>query len=226
MSRLLRSRTDQPRSDVADLIARYKLLAVPVVDETNVLVGMVTVDDAIEAMTDETTREMYLMAGLNTEDRVSSPPLSSVKRRLPWMLLNLGTAVLASWVVWLFEGSIAQVVALATFMPIVAGVGGNAASQTLTVVIRGIALGELEFNSARRAVMREIIVAASLGLAIGSVMALIAFLWKGKPVLGLVIGLAIVINLIIAGMAGAAIPLVLKLLKLDPGSSCPVSSIT
>ena len=227
-TRLLRSRTNQPRSDVADLIARYKLLAVPVVDETNVLVGMVTVDDAIEAMTDETTREMYLMAGLNTEDRVSSPPLSSVKRRLPWMLLNLGTAVLASWVVWLFEGSIAQVVALATFMPIVAGVGGNAASQTLTVVIRGIALGELEFNSARRAIMREILVAASLGLAIGSVMALIAFLWKGKPVLGLVIGLAIVINLIIAGMAGAAIPLVLKLLKLDPalGSGVIVTTFT
>ncbi|MFQ5877697.1 MAG: magnesium transporter [Acidobacteriota bacterium] len=227
-TRLVRARTDQPRGEVADLIARYKLLAIPVVDQGNVLAGMVTVDDAIEAMADETTREMYLMAGLNTEDRISSPPLASVRRRLPWMLLNLGTALLASWVVWLFEGSIAQVVALATFMPIVAGMGGNAGSQALTVVVRGIALGEIDFASARRAIVRELLVGASIGAATGAVMALVAVVWKGKPMLGLVIGLAMILNLVIAGTSGAAIPLLLKWLRLDPalGSSVVVTTFT
>jgi magnesium transporter len=220
--KVLRVRTDQARAEVADLIARHNLLALPVVDASNVLVGIVTVDDAIDAMTDETTRELYRMAGLNTEDRVTSPPLESVRRRLPWMLLNLGTAILASWVVWLFEGSIAQVVALATFMPIVAGMGGNGATQTLTVVIRGIALGELDFSSARRAILREIVVGVSIGAVTGLVMSLVALLWKGKPVLGLVIGLAMIINLFVAASAGAAIPLVLKRMKLDPAMGAGV----
>jgi magnesium transporter len=210
------------------MIARYNLLALPVVDATNTLLGIVTVDDAIDAMTDEATREMYRMAGLNTEDRVGSAPLSSVRRRLPWMLLNLGTAVLASWVVWLFEGSIEQVVALAVFLPIVAGMGGNAASQTLTVVIRGIALGEVDPRRARATVLREVLVGASLGAITGGVMAGIAILWKGKPALGLVIGLAMVLNLIIAGLMGAAIPLILKTLRFDPalGSGVVVTTFT
>ncbi len=224
----IRVSADSSRSTVAEMIARYNLLALPVVDSANTLLGIVTVDDAIDAMTDEATREMYRMAGLNTEDRVGSAPLSSVRRRLPWMLLNLGTAVLASWVVWLFEASIEQVVALAVFLPIVAGVGGNAASQTLTVVIRGIALGEVDPRSARATVLRETLVGASIGAITGSVMAGIAILWKGKPVLGLVIGLAMILNLIVAGMMGAAIPLILKTLRLDPalGSGVVVTTFT
>ncbi|HXH27786.1 MAG TPA: magnesium transporter [Candidatus Polarisedimenticolia bacterium] len=226
--RVIRVRTDQARAEVADLIARYNLLALPVVDAGSVLVGIVTVDDAIDAITDETTRELYRMAGLTTDDRVTSPPLASVRRRLPWMLVNLGTAVLASWVVWLFEGSIAQVVALATFMPVVAGMGGNGATQTLTVVIRGLALGELDFSTARRAILREILVGVTIGVVTGAVMALIALLWKGNAVLGLVIGLAMIINLFVAGAAGAAIPLTLKWLRLDPalGSGVIVTTFT
>ncbi|MCZ6695196.1 MAG: magnesium transporter [Acidobacteria bacterium] len=224
----IRVSADSSRSTVAEMIARYNLLALPVVDSANTLLGIVTVDDAIDAMTDEATREMYRMAGLNTEDRVGSAPLSSVRRRLPWMLLNLGTAVLASWVVWLFEASIEQVVALAVFLPIVAGVGGNAASQTLTVVIRGIALGEIDPRHARATVLRETLVGATIGAITGGVMAGIAILWKGKPILGLVIGLAMILNLIIAGMMGAAIPLILQALRLDPalGSGVVVTTFT
>jgi magnesium transporter len=227
-TKVTRVRTDERRTTVAELIARYNLLALPVVDSTSTLVGIVTVDDAIDAMTDETTREMYHMAGLNTEDRVGSSPFSSVRRRLPWMLLNLGTAVLAAWVVSLYEASIVQVVALATFLPIVAGVGGNAASQTLTVVIRGIALGELDLGSASRTVLREVLVGASIGAATGGVMALIAIFWKGNVTLGLVIGLAMILNLIVAGLMGAAIPLILKSLRLDPalGSGVVVTTFT
>ena len=226
--RVVRVRPDQPRSEVAGLIARYNLLAVPVADTGNILCGIVTVDDAIDAIADETTREIYLMAGLNTEDRVTSPARTSVRRRLPWMLLNLATALLASWVVSLFEASIAQVVALATFMPIVAGMGGNGATQTLTVVIRGMALGELDPQRARRAVIREVIVGMSIGAVTGILMALIALLWKGNAMLGVVIGLAMIINLFVAGTAGAAVPLALKRLKLDPalGSGVIVTTFT
>ncbi len=218
----LRVRTDQPRADVAEMISHYNLLAIPVVDAGNVLAGIITVDDAIDAITDETTREMYRLAGLDTEDRVASPPFDSVRRRLPWMVINLGTAILASWVVWLFEGSIAQVVTLATFMPIVAGMGGNAATQTLTVIIRGIALGEIDFSSARRAILKEATVGLSIGVLTGLLMAVVAILWKGKPMLGLVIGLAMVTNLFVAGLMGALIPLVLKRLGLDPAVSSSV----
>ena len=226
--RVLSVRSSEPRTRVSDLIARYNLLALPVVDESNVLLGIVTVDDAIDAMADETTREIYRMAGLATEDRVSSPASVSIRRRLPWMVINLGTALLASWVVWMFEGSIAQVVALATFMPIVAGMGGNGATQTLTVVIRGIALGDLDFSTARRAILREVTVGLCLGIATGTMMALIALLWKGNWVLGVVIGAAMIANLFVAGLAGASVPLVLKWLRIDPalGAGVIVTTFT
>ena len=226
--RVLSVRTDEARGRVADLIARYNLLALPVVDEHNVLLGIVTVDDAIDAMADETTREMYRMAGLDTEDRVTSPPSVSVRRRLPWMVINLGTAILAATVVSFFEQTIAQVVALATLMPIVAGMGGNGATQTLTVIIRGIALGDLDFSTARRAILREITVGAAIGVVTGILMAGVAVLWKGSPILGLVIGVAMVINLFVAGFAGATVPILLKLLRLDPalGSGVIVTTFT
>lgn len=226
--RVISARSSEPRARVADLIARYNILALPVIDEANTLLGIVTVDDAMDALADETTREMYLMAGLATEDRVTSPPAVSVKRRLPWMVINLGTAILASWVVWLFEGSIQQVVALATFMPIVAGMGGNGATQTLTVVIRGIALGDLDFSSARRVILRQVIVGLTIGIATGTMMAGIAVLWKGSWVLGFVVGAAMIANLFVAALVGASVPLVLKWLRLDPalGSGVIVTTFT
>ena len=226
--RVISARSSEPRARVADLIARYNILALPVVDEGNRMLGIVTVDDAMDVLADETTREMYLMAGLATEDRVTSPPSLSVRRRLPWMVINLGTAILASWVVWLFEGSIQQVVALATFMPIVAGMGGNGATQTLTVVIRGIALGDVDFSSARRVILRQVVVGIAIGVATGTLMAAIAFLWKGNWVLGLIVGAAMIANLFIAGLVGASIPLALKWLRLDPalGSGVIVTTFT
>jgi magnesium transporter len=225
---VIRARADQGRGEVAGIIRRYNLLAVPVVDASNTLLGIVTVDDAIDALTDETTREMYRLAGLNTEDRVTSPALASVRRRLPWMVLNLGTALLAASIVWLFEGSIAQFAALATFMPIVAGMGGNGGTQTLTVVIRGIALGEFDFGSARGAILKEVTVGVTMGLLTGLLMAGIAILWKGNPMLGLAVGLAMVANLFVAGLAGATIPVLFKWIGLDPaiGSSVLVTTFT
>src|SRR3989442_6529349 len=132
------------------------------------------------------------------------------------MVINLGTAVLPSWVVSFFEASIAQVVALATFMPIVAGMGGNGATQALTVIIRGIALGEIDFSSARRAILKEITVGVAIGVATGALMAGIAVLWKANAIPGLVICMAMIINLFGAGLTGAPPPLGLKGVKPDP----------
>ena len=128
------------------------------------MLGVITVDDVIDVIREEATEDMYLLAGLSEEDRVFSPALLSVRRRLPWMLANLGTCFLAAWVVGLFERALEQVVALAVFMPVVAGMGGNGGIQAVTVITRGIALGEIEFSTGLRAVGKEL----AVGLLVGA----------------------------------------------------------
>jgi magnesium transporter len=216
------------QEDAARLVARYNLLAIPVVDEIGHMLGVITVDDVIDVITEEATEDMYHMAGLSEEDRVFSPASTSVRKRLPWMMINLGTAFLAAWVVGLFEHSIQQIVALAVFMPVVAGMGGNGGTQALTVITRGIALGEIEFSTGLRAVLKEVLVGVLIGAATGLVSAGIAFAWRGNPYLGLVLFLAMVINMGIAGLSGAAIPLMLKAVRQDPalGSGVIVTTFT
>lgn len=201
---------------VVDITARFNLLAVPVVDDQFKLLGVITVDDVIDVLQEEATEDMYLMQGLSGEDRVYSPATTSIRKRFPWMLLNLATAMLSATVVGLFEESIAEVVILATFMPVVAGIGGNGGTQTLTVVTRGIALGELEFSDAREAILKQMTVGIVVGLGVGTITALVAWLWKGNPFFGVVLCMAMVLNLAIAGFAGAAVPLFLKAIKQDP----------
>lgn len=204
------------QEEAATLVSRYSLLSVPVVDDQHRMIGLITIDDVIDVINEEATEDMYRMAGLDEEDRVFSSTGQSLRRRLPWNVLNLGTAFLAATVVGLFEHTIGQAVVLATFMPIVAGMGGNTGIQTLTVVTRGIALGELEFSSGLKAVLKELGVGLTIGLVMGSVTAGIAVLWKGSPVLGLVLVLAMVCNMAIAALMGAAIPLFLKAIGKDP----------
>jgi len=172
---------------------------------------------------------MYKMAGLAGEDRVFTPISRSVRMRLPWTILNLCTATLAASVVVIFEGTLHEIIALVTFMPVVAGVGGNGATQTATVIIRAIALGELEFASAWKAIVKQVSVNICIGLAAGALIATAAFLWKGNPYLGLVLAAAMIFNLgLMAGFAGAVIPLLLKALKFDPalGSGIIVTGLT
>jgi magnesium transporter len=217
------------QEEAARLVAKYELLALPIVDEGGRLEGIITVDDVIDIINEETTEDMYKMAGLAEEDRVFTPVSRSVKMRLPWTILNLVTASLAASVVGFFEGTLQEIVALATFMPIVAGVGGNGATQTATVIIRAIALGELEFSSAWRAIIKQISVNILLALAAGGVIAVAALLWKGNPWLGLVLACAMIVNLgLVAGLSGAVIPLLLKALKFDPalGSGIVVTGLT
>ncbi|HWP60496.1 MAG TPA: magnesium transporter [Candidatus Acidoferrales bacterium] len=216
------------QEEAARLVSKYELLALPVVDEQKRLIGTITVDDVIDILDKETTEDMYKMAGLEEEDRVFSPARVSIQKRLPWTALNLVTAMIAASVVGFFEATIDQAVALAIFMPVVAGMGGNCGIQTLTVVVRALALGELEFASAWRAVVKEIIVGVAVGAVAGALVAIVAYLWKGNPVLGLVLGLAMVINLFIAAAVGTLIPLALKRARLDPalGSGIFVTTFT
>lgn len=206
--------TDQ--EEVVELTARYNLLAVPVVDDNFKLLGVITVDDVIDVMQQEATEDMYLMQGLSGDDRVYSPMSTSIRKRFPWMVLNLATAMLSASVVGLFEESITELVILATFMPVVAGMGGNGGTQTLTVVTRGIALGELEFSDGWSAIWKQSVVGVVIGIGVGAITAVLAWMWKGTPALGLVLCAAMIINLAVAGLAGAAVPLFLKAINQDP----------
>ena len=221
-------RAEADQEEVASLVRRYDLLAIPVVDVDRRMLGVITVDDVIEVIHEEATEDMYRLAGLSGEDRVFSAAHTSVRKRLPWMLLNLGTCFLAAWVVGLFERTISQVVALAIFMPVVAGMAGNGGTQSLTVITRGIALGEIEFSTGFRAAWKELAVGVVIGVVTGIASALIAWLWHGSPVLGLALFLSMVVAMAVSGLMGAAVPLGLKALRQDPalGSGVIVTTFT
>jgi len=204
------------QEEVAQLVARYDLLAVPVTDADGCMLGIITVDDVIDVITEEATEDIYHLAGLSEEDRVFSSARLSIRKRLPWMLLNLLTAFAAAAVVGLFEHTIESLVTLAVFMPVVAGMGGNGGIQTLTVITRSIALGEIEFSTGLRAVGKEMAVGMTVGVVAGTLSGLIVYLWQGNPMMGVVLLLAMVITMTVASLIGAAIPLVLKALGQDP----------
>jgi magnesium transporter len=221
-------RTDTDQEEVARLVASYNLLAIPVVDEENKLVGVITVDDVIDVIKDEATEDVYRLAGVAGDDRVFSTAAESLRKRVPWLEVNLVTAFLAASVVAVFEGRIKDVPALAVFMPVVAGMGGNAATQTLTVIVRGIALGELTWANSRKALFKEAAVGLGNGIACGVVGAVVVWIWKGNPWLGGILCAAMIINMFVAATAGTLIPLALRALKVDPAlaSSVFITTLT
>jgi len=225
---LLSVRVDTDQEEVARLVASYNLLAIPVVDEENKLVGVITVDDVIDVIKDEATEDIYRLAGVSGDERAFTPAGESLRKRLPWLGVNLVTAFMAASVVALFEGTISQITALAVFMPIVAGMGGNAATQTLTVIVRGIALGELSWANSRKALTKEAIVGIGNGLVLGFVAALVAWATRGNPVLGMVLCAAMIINMFVAATAGTLVPLGLRALNIDPAlaSSVFITTLT
>ncbi|MEE2678067.1 MAG: magnesium transporter [Myxococcota bacterium] len=219
---------DADQEQVAQIVARYDLLAVPVTDVDGRMLGVITVDDVIDVITEEATEDMYHLAGLSEDDRVFSPAHIAVQKRLPWMLVNLATAFLAAWVVGLFERTLEQVVALAIFMPVVAGMGGNGGIQSLTVITRGIALGEIEFSSGLRAAVKEFAVGLVIGAITGAVAAGLAYFSVGIPAIGTALFLSMVVTMAAAGLMGAAVPLLLKAVRLDPalGAGVIVTTFT
>ena len=225
---LISARVDTDQEEIAREVAAYNLLAIPVVDETNKLVGIITVDDVIDVIKDEATEDILRLAGVSADEHVLTGPFESWRKRLPWLGINLVTATLAAMVVRQFQATVEEVVALAALMTIVASMGGNAATQTLTVVVRGIALGELNWSNSRRVLGKETLVAIGNGLVLGGVGAGIAWWLAGNPYLGGILGLAMLINLIVAAVAATLIPIALRALKIDPAlaSSVFITTLT
>lgn len=216
------------QEEIANIFQKYNYLALPVVDDFGKLVGLVTSDDVIDVIQEEATEDMQRMVGLSGEEGVTTPWKRSVKNRVPWLLVNLGTAFLAASVVSMFRGTIDQYTMLAAFLPIVGGMGGNAGSQTLTIMVRSLALGEIEDNEWRRMLTKEIIISTVAGIVIGTTVGLISWLWMGSWVLGVVLCLAMQLNMIAAAMAGVLVPICLRAVKVDPAlaSSIMVTTVT
>ncbi len=207
---------NEDQEAVAEIFKKYDLVSLAVVDDDGRLVGRIQIDDIVDVLVEEASEDMLHMAGIYQDEKIMDPPLKSVRMRLPWLVINLATAILAASVVGLFQDTLQAMVILAMFMPIVAGMGGNAGTQALTVTIRGIALGELSFSNAKRAILNGITVGLLNGFVTGAIMVLVAYYWKGNYMLGIVSGLAMVVNLFIASFFGIIIPLVLKWFKIDP----------
>jgi magnesium transporter len=213
-----RAHAGQDQEEVARIFEKYDVLALPVVDEDGVLVGRITADDIIDVLQEEATEDMYRLAALSDQDDLSEPVGITAWRRGVWLAVNLCTAILASIVISQFEATISQIVALAILMPIVASMGGIAGTQTLTVIVRGIALGRVTFETGKRALFKEVSVSVVTGLSFAIVMGVVASFWfplLGAK-LGMVIAVAMMINLVAAGLSGALIPLTLQRMNIDP----------
>jgi magnesium transporter len=216
------------QEEVARLMARYNLPSVPVVDDSGHLLGRVTFDDVIDVVEAETTEDLLKFGGVSPDEELGASWQTAVRSRLPWLSINLGTAFLAGGVVYSFQHTIQQTLALAVWMPIIAGMGGNAGTQALAVTVRRLALGQLPVRVFTQVVVKEILVGVINGLAIGTVVGLVATLMGEGYWLGLVVFLAMVGNLIVAGFAGAFIPILLERFGVDPAvaSSIFVTTFT
>ena len=203
------------------IMSQLRVSELPVVEEDGRLVGLVRAEDAVEVVEEIATEDMYRMAGIG-EERITGPVPESVRSRFPWLALNLVTVFLAAAVIGLFESTIAKVVALAAFLPVVAGQGGIGGTQTVTLVVRSLATGELPRGLSLRILRREIILGLIHGLVLGAIIGGIGWVWEGNAILGGVLALAMTGNMIVASVAGAGVPLVLRRLRMDPAVSAAV----
>jgi magnesium transporter len=218
----------QHEADVAYAFNQYHLISAPVVDEDGRLVGVITIDDAMIVLDRTNQEDLLRLAGVGEESRLSDRIVETTRQRFPWLFVNLITAILASLVIAQFEDAIAQIVALAVLMPIVASMGGNAGTQALTVAVRALATKDLTRSNLMRVITREAAVGLINGLIFAVVMGGVGLVWFSSPALGAVIAAAMVINLLVAGLAGILIPVVLERLKVDPAlaSGAFVTTVT
>ncbi|MFD0980145.1 magnesium transporter [Tropicimonas aquimaris] len=207
---------DMDEGEVAYAFNQYHLISVPVVDHDDRLVGVITIDDAMAVLDDEHEEDILLLAGVAEDSSLSDSAMETTKLRLPWLAVNLATAILASLVIALFDDVIAEVVALAVLMPIVASMGGNAGTQSLTVAVRAIATKDLTGSNVWRVVGRELVVGLLNGLVFAVVMGIVALLWFGSGQIGAVIAVAMVVNLAVAALAGILVPVTMEKLGVDP----------
>lgn len=215
------------REEIAFLFRQRDLVSAPVIDDGGRLVGSITIDDVVDVIHEEHEEDIMRMGGV-AEGDLYSAAVDTARSRFTWLLVNLGTAFLASAVIGLFQATLQQMVALAVLMPIVASMGGNAGTQTLTVAVRALATKELTATNALRVIGKEILVGAFNGVIFAALTGFITWLWFSDPALGFVIGMAMIVNLVMAGLAGAAIPVLLDRLDIDPaiGSSVLLTTFT
>ncbi|MBE7504252.1 MAG: magnesium transporter [Verrucomicrobiales bacterium] len=216
------------REDAADQLSKRRYFAAPVVDHEGRVLGIIKAEQLLQGVQEEVSEDLQRMFGAGGDERSFSPIGYSLRKRLPWLHVNLATAFLAAGVVALFESTIAKITVLAVFLPVVAGQGGNAGAQSLAVVMRGLVMREIPKDKIRRLVLKEGWLGMISGWVTGIVTALVAWAWHGNPWLGLVIGLAMIVNLFAAGLSGAAIPVVMKTVGLDPAqcSSIILTTVT
>lgn len=219
---------DQDEEDVAYAFNQYHLISAPVVDGDGRLAGVITIDDAMAVLDEEHEEDILRLAGVGDESSLADRVIETTKRRFPWLAVNLVTAVLASLVIAQFEATIAQFVALAVLMPIVASMGGNAGTQSLTVAVRAMATRDLTGSNVWRVIRREVLVGLVNGVIFAVVMGVVGVIWFGSPSLGGVLAAAMVINLVVAGLAGTVIPVLLEKMGVDPAlaSGAFVTTVT
>ena len=217
----------QVEGDVAYAFNQYHLISAPVVDEDGRLIGVITIDDAMSVLDEEHEEDILRLAGVG-ESSLSDRVIETTKQRLPWLAVNLLTAIAASMVISQFEVALAQIVALAVLMPIVASMGGNAGTQSLTVAVRALATKDLTGSNVWRVIRRECLVGLINGTIFAIVMGIVGIIWFGSPALGGVIAVAMVINMVVAGLAGTGIPIVLERVGVDPAlaSGAFVTTVT
>ncbi len=220
-------RADENEEDVAYAFHQYRLVSAPVVDESGRLVGAITIDDAVGALDEQAEEDIHLLGGVGDEEITDSVSEIAL-RRFPWLLTNLATAILASLVISIFDDTIDQLVALAVLMPIVASMGGNAGTQSLTVAVRALATRDLTKTNAGRVVVRELLVGVANGVTFALIAGGVAYLWYGDATLGAVLGLAMVLNLVVAALAGILVPIGCERVGADPAlaSSAFVTTVT
>jgi len=210
-------RTDTDQEEVAQVVAKYNLLAVPVVDEGNKLVGIITVDDVIDVMRQEATEDIYKMAGASEEELLYGHKSFKIARlRLPWLITNLLGGVITGYLMWLFKVTLEEVIALISFIPVITGMGGNVGGQSSTIVVRGFATGRIDFSTLRQVFFKELRVGAIMGLVCGLTVGLIAYGWHHNPYLGLVVGIAMVTAMTVAASMGVIATSFFKKIGIDP----------
>jgi magnesium transporter len=221
-------KVDLDQEEVARLIKQYNLTSVPVVDDNMKLLGRVTVDDIIDVMEEENTEDLLKISGVSEDEELSGNWVEAVKSRLPWLVINLGTAFLAASIIRNFDATVAKLSIISAYMTIIAGMGGNAATQALAVTVRRISLSDLTDKQAYNTVLKEFLVGLINGASNGLIVFIVAFFYDANPMLGLVLFLAMTGNLIIAGLTGASIPLILKRVGIDPAvaSSIIITTFT
>lgn len=207
---------EEDQEVVANLFQRYRLNSLPVVDETGRVLGQITSDDVMGVLTEEATEDLYRLASIDEDSDLTEPVLRSARRRVFWLGVNAFSALIAASIISLFEGSIAEITALAILMPIVASMGGIAGVQTLTVMVRGMALGHVQPDNSSRIVARQVGVGLVMGLLFALLGSVLAWAWFDRPLLGAAMAAALLINLLASGLFGAVIPLLLRRLSIDP----------